>query len=152
MKTLLVFTILLLVGCGSEKEPLTVDPDFQPALDLYLSIAPDRGHLNEMVSISYSTDLEPGVNATCNVKVKTYEANGVKYKDPTTERRILVRPGVAKAPSFYLYALVAHELGHCLHDLPHVEGDSKALMAEEVFESEPYWQYNLPQEIARLFR
>lgn len=152
MKAFILFTTLALTACGYEREPLTVDPDFQPALDLYLSIAPDRGNYDELVSISYSTDLPDGVDGACEVIHAEGKAYGVKYAEKPVERRIKIRPGTLPAPSFLLYATVAHELGHCLHGFPHVEGERKALMAPSVYDSEEYWQTHLPQQIARLFR
>lgn len=105
----LTFLITLLVSCGGEIKPqITTDLVFKPYLE-ELSIS-------TITPIAFK-DLPQGLGAQCNIYDNGYS------------REILVdRTYWDTISDSYRLVLIAHEIGHCDYNLPHVEGTQDLLI------------------------
>ncbi len=123
MKTLLALA-LLLTACGQEHEQ-EIDPAFRPVLELYFALAPDRGHYDQVTSMKIGTPPD-GKDGVCRVES---DVVGGKKIPGTEQRTITVVPRESLSPVQW-ETVVMHELGHCLHDLKHVDNPESIMYGE----------------------
>ena len=105
----LTIILTLLVSCGHESgEYPTTDPVFKPYLE-ELSIS-------TITPITFQ-DLPQGLGAQCNI-----------YDDGYSREILVDRTYWDTIPDSYRLVLIAHEIGHCDYNLPHVEGNQDLLI------------------------
>lgn len=134
----------LFTSCGREDDHETkIDPELQPHVDLYLSYAPDNGHLDELLSVKFVPAwLLQGSLGRCEKENET-----VLGKKSTT-RTVLI----ADTTNACLYGVVvAHELAHCLHDREHIGESPRELMGSTTFLNCEFWSENLNAQLEALF-
>lgn len=127
----ILFLILALIGCQACGHEPDIDPELKLLLDHYLRFAPNSGKLEEVDEIKFGTPPEGHV-ADC---AKDDEMLGDTNLKIGNSRTITIGRGTTRAP---LAVIVYHELGHCLHDLPHVKGQHN-IMAESFKDGPEYW-------------
>lgn len=137
---LFIFVVLSCQGCGTEHD-LVVDPELEPLLSQYLSMAPDNGHLDEVTSIQFG-ELGAGDHGLC--EIERAQVNGFTYE--TTRKITIRRPGVGMR----LDTTVFHELGHCLHDLEHTGGEWDIMNPARVRDN-TFWEENMARQLGRMF-
>lgn len=139
----LVLVTLALTACGSSDADKEIDPAFQDEIDIYLSIAPDRGRWDQLKSVGYC---EPHSGAGYSGGCKWHDR---KFEDSYS--RICINPKLRETP-FTERSVLVHELAHCLHDIRHDESDPKGIMAFHTYVDEDYWAENLMPELRKLFQ
>lgn len=141
MKALLVIIALLVTACGKDQR---VDYRLRPALDYYLSIAPNQGALDDLISLEFGT-LPEGRNGYCDRGTQMVIGGRRVYRDLV----ITIREG---AYNSYMKALVSHELAHCLHSKDHTHTNDKyALMNPEMTTRTAYWDEHLDEQLRGVF-
>ncbi len=150
MKTLVLLLALVgCNGCGAEEIVLDVDAELAPYLQIYLSLAPDQGHLDRLAELKFGTP-PPGRGGKCFTdSLVIPEVKGAWAETAISDTRTIV----IKRPKKYnarFAALVIHELGHCLHDLEHVD-DPYAVMAFDRKGKNEYWEDNLALKVKQMF-
>jgi hypothetical protein len=129
---------MIITGCG--REP-AINADMKSAVDRYLRDAPNQGHYDELTSVDYGS-LPDGQLGKCNVITSIGGA--------VTSRNIRIQRDSQRDP-ILLDVLVAHELGHCLHDKIHDDMRVPMLMNTKLMPSINYWSDHLDDEIRNLF-
>lgn len=131
---------LALIGCGPQ--PLEIDRDLEPILNLYLAYAPDRGHLKDVSSVRFG-ELPEHLSGKCDGKKK-------KLLGATVDRMLEIVIRREDALDNRFRAVVLHEFGHCLHDLPHSD-DPLSIMSANIVSDEDYWRENLEIRLSEMF-
>lgn len=133
MKNLIVLlalslTFLACSACGRDQE---IDPELQLLVDHYLKFAPNEGKLGLVSSIKFgSPRTDEDARGECRRdKDHIYKWNYQEERSIVIARKKYVLP---------LATVVYHELGHCLHDLPHTDGPHD-LMNPDRKGGETYW-------------
>lgn len=142
-----LLTIMLAVSCtacGADDQALKVDPELQVGLDIYLSIAPDHGRLDSLKSLQFcAVPGEEGGHCWWNDKE-------LFNSTLASESHICIRR--TEGEPFALRALVAHELGHCLHRLPHSTNPKSIMYPGPTSYGETYWAENLQERLTAMFQ
>lgn len=126
------------LACGREEQKV-IDPALAPLLEKYLSLAPDEGKLSELVSLEFG---ETGAaNGNCNVT--TEDVAGFSKE---TKRSVTIAPLYNEGYVNTVY----HELGHCLHGLPHTDGPFDLMNPHRVGPSHWHWE-NIDVAISEMF-
>lgn len=137
-----------LFGCGVDRE---IDPALKPLLDYYLSFAPNKGNVDQLVSFRFGT-LGRTTEGSCQPIGNRKRAWGL-VKLPTIREIIVITP--EEGFEYSWKAMVMHELGHCLHNKGHspTRGDIMYahLTGENPEEDEQYWKENLEAEMHEMF-
>jgi hypothetical protein len=128
-----------LVGCGREEEPMVpeFDADLTPSMERYLALAPDRGRMPLLATVSYGE--LPGIGGYC-ADVEGYY-------------HITVNAVFKEKDRIFKDVVVAHEMGHCVHGLTHTE-DPESLMYGGTFHitrDREMWEAELDNKIKALF-
>lgn len=139
MKTLLMVLIILsstVAACGRQPK---VAPEFKAAMDHYLALAPNSGHIDQLESVEWGAP-PAGADGICNQKPTIIKGEYV--------RTVTIRDGLEQGA--WLNAVVSHELAHCLHDKPH-DTRSTALMHPTIMPGNEYWETHLDEELGFLW-
>lgn len=139
-----------LVGCGSDDTP-KIDPDFQEAYNVYMTFAPNKGDADELESIQWTDEELDGIperRGRCYVKWDQVKGKRIPG---TTKRKILIRRQGTGEGAYWLKALVAHELGHCLHNFGHSADEDAIMWGAVALHSDEYWQEHLSERLYEMF-
>ena len=107
MRTYLAIVALLLSGCAARHGSWPAEVD--PYVKLYAELSRDAGRYSdrvEQVYIRMVDEIDPGSEAVGQCDENN---NDIKIKQPAWD----------KYDNYERQALVLHELGHCVHFLPH---------------------------------
>lgn len=131
-----VLLAMALTACG--REP-AINGDLQAAVDRYLAHVPTRGHYDDLVSVDWGETTD-GAQGQC-LKAPRW--------DGSLSRKVrIVR---SDYDAVILDALVAHELGHCLHDKVHDNSVIPKLMNTYMVQDTDYWTQHLDEQIEAMF-
>lgn len=141
-KALLIFSAL--ISCGAENKDLFIDQEVAQFVNTYLSVAPNRGELDEMTFIGYGV-LSKNVAVKC--RRSWSEFRGEKYD---FERAVIVNH-----PSEWnslLQAKLYKQLGNCIHDLDDSDAKPGIMNSDnEYIEDKSYWDDNLTKHLLEMF-
>lgn len=123
MKALTLLIAFSLVTCGQEEEstvssvpvPMHVDAGLEEHVESFLRACRNAGIAcpTDNLTVKWSTYIGTGIVGYC-------------IKTPNSRRAYILRQTGADAAEIPL--TVAHELGHCVLDLKHTEGDAPHVM------------------------
>ncbi len=147
MKILLAFVLAsFLVGCNGcgrkGEEELEIDPELRPMLELYLKNAPNEGRLAKLRSFKFGT---PHGDDLGNCEWNRDNFLG--------RNQVELRIVILRSTNEFEYAwkkTALHELGHCLHELPHSDDPESLMYPGNEHEAE-YWENKLPEAVRELF-
>ncbi len=143
--SILLVSILSLTGCGRD---LTIDPELEPILDLYLEHSPNVGRIGLLRSLTIGEPVG-GIDRTAGSC--TWKAWGIGHEIPIgIDYRIVITP-VGMGTALWK-SVVFHELAHCLHGFVHNGKDPNAIMAAENSASEEFWQEHLLEKLDEMFK
>ncbi len=117
---------LMVTGCGPDQK---IDPELKVIMEHYLRFAPNSGKLEKVTSIHYGT-VGAAERGVCNI-----EKAKIAGKPYDEERSIIIDP--VPDGDMPVVLTVYHELGHCLHDLPHTHGSHDIMNSVRV--GGDYW-------------
>ncbi len=141
----LLIAVFFIIACGRENR--YIDPRIRPVLDIYLKFAPNEGSLREVQEML----IEDLGNLPTESKCDQWD---IKITSVTIKhvRRIRIRPYREDAPHYWQMT-VLHELGHCLHDLKHVDSVNAIMGVNDhaTPEREKYWKENLVKRLQEMF-
>lgn len=120
-------------GCGRYEQEIAAD--LRPYLDHYLEVAPSRGRADQLTSMTFG-ELESGVNGVCNI-------------DGSERTITIARRDNDLEPSLFA-ATIYHEIGHCLHDLRHTDGEFD-IMNPHRNQAANFWRENIEDRLARIW-
>ncbi len=142
MKTITQLALLLaLTGCGA---PPAVDPALDGFLSHYLDVAPKANKLGSLVSIKFGDIAATGERGVC--RKEESKVRGITVD----ETRTIVIDRNPFTPEF-LALTVYHELGHCLHDLGHTDGDYDVMNGYRLGDSEFWTPEAVDQALTAMF-
>lgn len=137
------FMIFMLIGCQACGAEPDIDPELKLMLDHYLRFAPNSGKLDLLESMRYKSILYKGERGVCNI-----EKSKIAGKTYAETRTLVIDPEGENAPTVLT---VYHELGHCLHDLPHSEGVHDIMNPQRAGDAD-YWTVDrIDQSLVAMF-
>lgn len=143
--SIILVSILSLTGCGRD---LSIDPELEPLLDLYLEHAPNVGRISSLRSLTIG---EPVGGVDGAAGICSWEQWGIgKQIAIGIEYRIIISP-IGKGTAIWK-SVVFHELAHCLHGFVHNGQDPYSIMAAENLGSEEFWQEHLLEKLDEMFK
>jgi Zn-dependent peptidase ImmA (M78 family) len=132
--------IILLTGCGREGDSV-MEPVFEaslvPSMERYLAIAPNRGRMDLLASVTYAP----------------LSAGGYCTQDEEGYWHIAVNAVMREKAQIFRDVILAHEMGHCVHGLTHTE-DPESLMyggSFHITRDQDKWEAELDNKIRSLF-
>lgn len=154
MRALFIGIFCLTSACGRQSDGPKIDPTLQQGVNLYLQFAPNHGDWDKLTEVSlYDGDTSdiPGaeeIGACESFDEHTPKQLGHKVIPGSETRRVYVKLGQTE---YLSQAVIAHELGHCLHNFDHVD-DPDAIMQPVVgSQDEIYWKEHLSERLYEMF-